>query len=312
MEKAKSRRPAPTVGPLTGAHMSVAGGLPNAIDRALAVRARAIQIFTKNASQWKGKTLTAKEIAAFRTAWEESGLAPAAAHASYLVNLASPDPALRKRSVRALADEIDRCDRLGIPHLVVHPGAHMGTGVTAGCDRAAESIDLARGIAPAPAVALLLETVAGQGTTLGRRFEELARIREGVSRRNLVQFCLDTCHVHAAGYDLVSERGWEETFLEFDAILGLESLRLIHVNDSKNERGSRVDRHEHIGKGRLGVAPFARILRDPRFRAVPKILETPKGKDGVVMDRRNLSLLRRLAEEPTAEPTGGALPPEVQ
>ena len=125
-------------------------------------------------------------------------------------------------------------------------------------------------------------------------------MREGVSRRSLVQFCLDTCHVHAAGYDLVSERGWEETFLEFDSILGLENLRAMHVNDSKNERGSRVDRHEHIGKGRLGETPFARILRDPRFRAVPKILETPKGKDGVVMDRKNLALLRRLALEPPA------------
>ena len=153
-----------------------------------------------------------------------------------------------------------------------------------------------------PTVTVLLENVAGQGTTLGRRFEELARMREGVARRNLVQFCLDTCHVHAAGYELASERGWEETFSEFDAILGLENLRLFHVNDSKNERGSRVDRHEHIGKGRLGVEPFARLMRDPRFRAVPKILETPKGRDGVVMDRRNLSLLRRLAEEPPAEP----------
>ena len=311
MEKAKPRRPAPAEGPLVGAHMSVAGGLPKAVDRALAVRARALQVFTKNASQWKGKVLDFNEITAFQTAWEASGLAPVAAHAAYLINLASPDPALRDRSVRALADEIGRCGRLGIPYLVVHPGAHMGTGVAAGCDRAAESIEMARGMAPAPAVVLLLETVAGQGTTLGRRFEELARIRDGVSRRSLVQFCLDTCHVHAAGYDLVSERGWEETFLEFDAILGLESLRLIHVNDSKNERGSRVDRHEHIGRGRLGAEPFARILRDPRFRAVPKILETPKGKDGVVMDRRNLSLLRRLAEEQTAgaPPT---LPPGVQ
>ena len=140
-------------------------------------------------------------------------------------------------------------------------------------------------------------------------------MREGAARRNLIQFCLDTCHVHAAGYDLASERGWEETFSEFDAILGLENLRLFHVNDSKNERGSRVDRHEHIGKGRLGVAPFARIMRDFRFSAVAKILETPKGRDGVVMDRRNLSLLRRLAEETPAasrSPSRPGPPPRIQ
>ena len=155
----------------------------------------------------------------------------------------------------------------------------------------------ARAIAPAPSVMILLEAVAGQGTTLGRRFEELARIRDGTSRRDSIGVCFDTCHVHAAGYDLVSERGCAETFEEFDHVLGLETLRVFHVNDSKNERGSRVDRHEHLGRGRLGPEPFARILRDPRFRAVPKLLETPKGKDGVVMDRRNLAFLRRLAEE---------------
>jgi deoxyribonuclease-4 len=253
------------------------------------------------------KPLAPADHASFREAWESSGLHPVVAHGSYLINLASPDADLRKRSIAALADELRRCEALGIPLLVTHPGAHMGTGVKEGCDRVAESLDRARAAAAAPSVIVLLETVAGQGTTLGRRFEELARMREGVSRRNLVQYCLDTCHVHAAGYDLVSESGWEETFLEFDAILGLENLRVMHINDSKNERGSRVDRHEHIGKGRLGEAPFARILRDPRFRAVPKILETPKGKDGVVMDRRNLALLRRLAVGPEVE--GIAAPP---
>lgn len=292
---------APTEGPLIGAHMSVAGGLELGVERALKVRARALQIFTKNASQWKGKALAAPEAVRFRAAWEASGLAPVAAHASYLINLASPDAALRERSVEALADELRRADRLGVRFLVVHPGAHMGSGVRAACDRIAESIDRARALAPAPDVLVLLETVAGQGTTVGRRFEELARIRERVARRDLTQLCLDTCHVHAAGYDIVSEEGYEETFRDFDDVLGLETLRLFHVNDSKNERGSRVDRHEHIGKGRIGTAPFARILRDPRFQAVPKVLETPKGKDGVVMDRRNLALLRKLAEPPRPE-----------
>jgi deoxyribonuclease-4 len=307
--------PAPSEGPLIGAHMSVAGGMTTGIERALKVRARALQVFTKSPNQWKGKRLVGREAAAFRERREASGLGFVAAHDSYLINLASPHETLRQRSIRALADEISRCDALAIPYLVAHPGAHGGSGVRDGCDRVAESLNRAREIAPSPTVTILLETVAGQGTTLGRRFEELARMREGAARRNLIQFCLDTCHVHAAGYDLASERGWEETFSEFDAILGLENLRLFHVNDSKNERGSRVDRHEHIGKGRLGVEAFARIMRDPRFRAVAKILETPKGRDGVVMDRRNLTLLRRLAEEtPPASRSRSRLepPPRIQ
>jgi deoxyribonuclease IV len=292
----------------------VAGGLSNAVHRALQLRARVVQLFTKNSNQWKGKALTPLDAEAFRLAWERSGLVSAAAHDSYLINLASPDYTLRMRSIEALAEEIRRCESLGIPYLVAHPGTPMGSGIRAGCDRAAESINRAREVAPAPGVMLLLETVAGQGSALGRRFEELARIREGTEKRHLVGFCLDTCHVHAAGYDLVTERGWEETFSDFDAILGLESLRWIHLNDSKNERGSCVDRHEHIGRGRLGEEPFARILRDPRLRAVPKVLETPKGRDGIVMDRRNLTLLRRLAMElpSSGSSTRLELPPGVQ
>lgn len=307
--------PAPSEGPLIGAHMSVAGGMAAAIERALKVRARALQVFTKSPNQWKGKRLVSREVAAFQERLVASGLKFVAAHDSYLINLASAREPLRNRSIRGLADELRRCEALAIHYLVVHPGAHGGQGVRDGCDRVAESLNRAREAASAPSVTVLLESVAGQGTTLGRRFEELARIREGAARRNLVQFCLDTCHVHAAGYDLASERGWEETFSEFDAILGLENLRLFHVNDSKNERGSRVDRHEHIGKGRLGVEPFARIMRDPRFRAVAKILETPKGSDGVVMDRRNLALLRRLAEETPAPSRSRSLtepPPGIQ
>lgn len=294
-------RRAPGGGPLLGAHMSIAGGIPRAIERALAVRSRVVQLFTKNCNQWKAKPLDPVEASAFRESMGASGLVSAAAHDSYLINLASPDPALRVRSIEALAEEIRRCEALGIPYLVTHPGAHMGSGVREGCDRAAESLDLAREMAPAPGVMVLLETVAGQGSTLGRRFDELARIRDRVRRPNLIGVCLDTCHVHAAGYDLTTERGWEETLSEFDTILGLENLRWMHLNDSRNERGSRVDRHAHIGKGRLGTEPFARILRDPRLRPVPKVIETPKGKDGVVMDRRNLALLRRLAEAPASE-----------
>ena len=304
MTKPKTYPPVPGAGPLIGAHMSVAGGAVTGIERALAVRARALQIFTKNSNQWKGKPISDAEAAAFREAWAASGLAPVVAHDSYLINLSSPNPALLQKSIEALADELLRCETLGVPFLVVHPGAHMGSGVLEGCDRVAASINEARALAPAPSVIVLLETVAGQGTTLGRKFEELARIRSGVVRRDLTQYCFDTCHVHAAGYDLTTEKGYEETFREFDAILGLESLRVFHVNDSKNERGSHVDRHENIGKGKIGVGAFARLMRDPRFTAVPKLLETPKGADGVVMDRRNLALLRRLAEEPGADDSG--------
>lgn len=277
--------------------MSVAGGLVTGIERALKLRIRALQIFTKNASRWQADPLGEEPAAAFRSAWQSSGLHPVAAHGSYLINLASPDRALRAKSIEAYADELRRAEALGIRWLVTHPGAHMGQGENAGCDRIAESLDRARALAPAPEVFTLLETVAGQGTTIGRRFEELARIRDRVARPERVGVCFDTCHVHAAGYDLVSERGCAATFEEFDAVLGLQSLQLFHVNDSKNERGSRVDRHEHLGRGRLGPEPFARILRDERFRTTPKLLETPKGKDGVVMDRKNLAFLRRLAGE---------------
>jgi deoxyribonuclease-4 len=290
--------------------MSVAGGLVLGIERALKLRIRALQIFTKNASQWRAPVLEDHHAATFRCAWEASGLAPVVAHGSYLINLASPDPALRRKSIEAYADELARAERLGVRYVVTHPGAHMGQGTEAGCDRIAESLDHARALAPAPSVITLLETVAGQGTTIGRTFEELARIRGKATRPDLIAVCFDTCHVHAAGYDLVTERGCAATFEEFDRVLGLESLRVFHVNDSKNERGSRVDRHEHLGRGRLGPEPFARILRDSRFRAVPKLLETPKGKDGVVMDRRNLAFLRRLAatseERAGEEPARGA------
>lgn len=287
--------------PLIGAHMSIAGGLDKSIERALAVHARVLQIFTRNANQWKAKRLSRSDVESFRRAREASGLHSVVAHDCYLINLASPNEALRRRSVETLAEELLRCEALGIPFLVAHPGAHMGAGLREGCDRVAASLDRVRAIAPAPRVSVLLETVAGQGSTIGRSFEELSRIRERVKRPDLVQFCLDTCHVHSAGYDLVSERGYEQTIQEFDDILGLETLRAIHFNDSKTERGSLVDRHEHIGKGHLGTEPFRRMLRDPRLRAVPKILELPKGKDGVVMDRRNLGLLRRLWTE-TAKP----------
>jgi deoxyribonuclease-4 len=293
-------KPTAPVGPLIGAHLSIAGGMFRAIERALALRVRVLQVFTRNTNQWKAKRLLRSDVRSFRDAWAKSGLHSIVAHDCYLINLASPNPVLRRRSIQALAEELTRCETLGIPFLVTHPGAHMGSGFRAGCDRVTDSLNRVRAIARAESVTVLLETVAGQGTTIGRRFEELARIRERVERPDRVAFCLDTCHVHAAGYDIVSEPGYEQTIQEFDDVLGLETLRAVHFNDSKTERGSLVDRHEHIGKGHLGTAPFARMVRDPRLSAVPKLLETPKGKDGVVMDRRNLALLRRLWMETSA------------
>ncbi|HEY2925071.1 MAG TPA: deoxyribonuclease IV [Candidatus Eisenbacteria bacterium] len=286
--------PKASPGPLIGAHMSIAGGMFRAVERALAVRARVMQVFTRNTNQWKARRLLRSDVKSFREAWAGSGLHSVVAHDCYLINLASPNPVLRRRSTAALAEELSRCGALDIPLLVTHPGAHMGSGFRDGCDRVVDSLNAARAIPGAGSVVVLLETVAGQGTTIGRSFEELARIRERVERPDLVGFCLDTCHVHAAGYDILTERGYEETIQEFDDILGLEALRAIHFNDSKTERGSLVDRHEHIGKGHLGTKPFARMLRDPRLSAIPKLLETPKGKDGVVMDRMNLNVLRRL------------------
>ena len=284
-------------GPLIGAHMSIAGGLANAIQRAVRVRARALQLFTRSTQQWKAKPLSRAEVAAFREAWRASGLTSLVAHDCYLINLASPNGVLRRRSIETLAEELRRCELLGVPYLVTHPGAHMGGGLAKGCALVADSLNRARTLCPAPSVIVLLETVAGQGTAIGRSFEELAWIRERVARPDLTLICLDTCHVHAAGYDIVSEAGYERMIQELDQVLGLETLRAIHLNDSKTERGSFVDRHEHIGRGKIGAEPFARLLRDPRLRAIPKIIELPKGKDGVAMDRRNLGLLRRLADE---------------
>lgn len=278
--------------PLLGAHMSIAGGLHRAVERAVALGCTALQIFTRNASQWQAKPLAEAEVARFRAAWRDSGIGPIAVHDSYLINLASPDPALRQRSIRAFGEELDRCHRLGTGALVMHPGAHLGTGVEAGLERLCDSFRHIAATAP-PAVEILLENTAGQGTGLGADFAQLGEVMARVPE---LQFglCLDTCHAFAAGYDLSGEAGYAALMAEIDRCLGLDRLRLIHVNDSKKPLGSRVDRHEHPGRGAIGLAAFRRLMRDPRLGAVPKILETPKGEDDV-WDRRNLRLLRRLA-----------------
>lgn len=279
---------------LFGAHMSVAGGLEQAFPRAQAVGATAVQIFTKNANRWSAPPVTAGEQLAFREAWRESGIGPVMAHDAYLINLAAPDAANWARSKAAMLEELQRCADLGIPYLIAHPGAHVGAGVEAGVARIraalAEIFD-----ASDPAVRLLLENTAGQGSYLGGEFGQLARLMEGFGER--VGVCFDSCHAHAAGYDLASAEGYERTMAEFDRAIGFRWLLAFHLNDSVKGCGSKVDRHAHIGEGTIGVEGFARLVRDPRFAHLPMVLETPKGDDGEAMDRANLALLRRLAEE---------------
>ncbi|MDQ6894882.1 MAG: deoxyribonuclease IV [Acidobacteriota bacterium] len=286
---------------LIGAHHSIAGGTPRAVERALSTGCRVLQIFVKNNSRWIGKEIGAPEAREFRRSARSASLPHVAAHASYLINLASPSSELRRQSVGALVDEVERCARLGIRDLVLHPGSHGGEGEAAGVTRLAGSLDETIDRTADTRVRILLETAAGQGNAIGHTFEHLRDALGAVRNRRRVGVCLDTCHVHAAGYDLVSRRGWEDTVAAFDRTVGLRRLRAVHVNDSKRPRGSRVDRHEHIGKGSIGEAGFRNLLADARFAAIPKFLETPKD-EALDFDRRNLATLRRLAEaEPARE-----------
>ncbi len=281
-------------GPLVGAHMSSAGGLPRAVERAVAAGCRALQVFTKNSNQWAGKSLDAAESDAFRRAAAAAGIAPLVSHSAYLINLASPDAVTRKRSLSALVDEIRRCDAAGIPYLVLHPGSHGGDGEETGLDRITRGLDEAAARTPASKTTILLETAAGQGASLGHTFAQLARIRKRAASKARIAFCLDTCHVHAAGYDVVSKDGWRKMLEEAGRTVGLARIRVIHANDSKKERGCRVDRHERIGLGAIGEAGFANLMTEPAFEGVPKILETPKDEAGE-WDRQGLAALRRLA-----------------
>lgn len=288
-----TKRPAGD-GPLVGAHMSAAGGLVRAVERAVEAGCRTLQVFTKNSNQWDGKPLVPAESLAFRRAAEAAGLAPLVSHSAYLINLASPDPVVRTRSADALVDEIERCDASGIPYLVLHPGSHGGEGEETGLDRIARGLDEAAAKTPGSQTTILLETAAGQGACLGHDFAHLAAILARADSRPRLALCLDTCHVHAAGYDVVTKDGWRATLDALDASCGLDLVKVIHANDSKKERGCRVDRHERIGLGRIGVKGFANLMTEPAFERVPKILETPKDDEGK-WDREGLAALRKLA-----------------
>lgn len=280
--------------PPLGAHLSIAGGLHRAPERGRELGVTALQVFTKPPQRWAERTPSREETEAFRRAAAAAGIVFAAAHDSYLINLATADPLLHRRSVVAFRAELDRCLRLGLQGLVTHPGNATGGDPEAAIRRNASAIGGALEASPGE-TAVLLETTAGSGTALGSRFEELARLIEAIPGpvRDRVGICLDTAHVFAAGYDLRED--YDGVIDRFDRVLGLDRLRLIHVNDSKAPLGSRVDRHAHIGQGELGEAPFAALMRDARLRGVPRVLETPKGDDPAAADRRNLELLRRLA-----------------
>ena len=279
---------------LLGAHMSIAGGHALAIERATACGMTACQIFTKNANQWSAKPIAPEAAEAFRARVTASDVGFVVAHDSYLINLASPDDALWERSTAAFADELMRADQLGVPWLVTHPGAHMGSGVETGVARVAAALNRLFAAHPDVGVTVLLETTAGQGTTLGRTFEELATILSLIEDQTRVGVCFDTCHVFAAGYDMRDATTYAATLQAFDDIIGIDRLRLFHLNDSKKGLGARVDRHAHVGDGELGSEAFRLLLTDERFLCHPGILETPKDEDGED-DRRNMALLRGLA-----------------
>jgi deoxyribonuclease-4 len=287
-----------------GAHMSVAGGVAQAVARARLHDCEALQIFAKNASQWRGKPLEAEDIRRFRQGLEQTGIGPVVSHASYLINLATTDAALRAQSIAALVDELDRAATLGLLGVVLHPGACTSGSEDDALTLVAAAIDEALGVKPRARPLLLLEHTAGQGRTIGYRFEHLRAILERTSRSRRVGICLDTCHIAAAGYDIVSEAGYRHTFEQFERLVGFDRLHVVHANDSKKPCGSRVDRHEHIGEGCLGLEPFRRMLHDPRFTGRPLLIETAKAaattKPGEIaldpLDQRNLATLRRLRE----------------
>jgi deoxyribonuclease-4 len=273
--------------------MSIGGGVHTAIERACSIGCTAMQIFVKNNMQWFARPLTRPEIGAFLKHSQRRELLSVFAHANYLINLAATNPQFHANSLRALAEELIRADQLKLPFLVLHPGAHLGAGEEAGLESIIESIDRVLSGIPKIKTRIALETTAGQGSCLGSKFEHLAYIISRVREPERLCICLDTAHVFAAGYDIGSESAVRKIFHQFHRTIGLDRLVAIHLNDSKTARGSRVDRHEHIGKGKIGLAAFRFIMRNRRFRKIPKVLETPKSKD-LREDVENLKMLRAL------------------
>ena len=265
--------------PLLGAHMSIAGGVAESIARGTSIGCDCIQIFTKSSRQWKSRPYTEEEIAAFRRNLRESAIGCVIAHDSYLINLGAPDEALRKKSVAGFIDELERCEGLGVPWLVAHPGSHVGSGEEAGIATIAKSIDEAHKACPGFEVKVALEITAGQGSNLGYSFQQMGRIFDSVKENDRLRLCFDTEHAFAAGYDISNAEGYQRTFAELDEHIGIKRIVAFHLNDSLKPFNSRVDRHEHIGKGHLGTKTFERLLHDARFFGIPMCLETEPGPE---------------------------------
>jgi deoxyribonuclease IV len=283
--------------PLFGAHMSIAGGYYRALEAALEHDCEAVQLFTKNSNQWRAKELIEAEVAVFQETLRRTRVQSLLAHDSYLINLASPDETLYRRSLEAFTIELERAERLGLTFLVTHPGAHVGSGEPAGLKRVAAALSEVLRRCKGYQVQILLETTAGQGSTLGHRFEHLASIVSSVRAPERIGVCMDTCHVFAAGYPLAPGSEYKKTFAKFDELIGIDKLRAFHLNDSLKPFGSRRDRHAHIGRGCLGLEPFRLLVNDRRFRDRPMLLETPKELDqNSNMDAVSLAALRSLVK----------------
>jgi len=274
-----------------GAHMSIAGGLPHAVRRAVEAGCGVVQLFLKNQLQWAGRPLGDDEIGEFRRALEASALRQACAHANYLVNLATPEPDEWARAVAALTDELERAERLGLPFVVLHPGSHRGAGVAHGYAALVRALDEVIRRTDGARVRIALENTAGAGNVLGARAEELGAVFGRARRPERLALCLDTCHLFAAGYDIRTPRRFAAVLHQFDRAVGLDRVAAFHLNDCRSSLGSRLDRHENIGAGQVGLAAFRFLLTHPRVGSLPMILETPKRDDG---DARNLATLRSL------------------
>jgi deoxyribonuclease-4 len=278
---------------LLGAHTSTAGGVSKSIERAEKLGFTAIQIFTKNNNRWFQKQLDEKEISKFRINLKNSNIKFVVSHDSYLINLCAKDKSILRKSREAFLDELTRCEQLGIPYLNFHPGSHLGAGEKEGIKLIVESLNIIHNKTKHFKVSSMLEATAGAGTAIGYRFEQLREIIDLVDNKKRMSVCIDTAHIFAAGYDIKNLKNYKKVIKEFDEIIGLERLKCFHMNDSKKELGSRRDRHEHIGKGFIGKDGFANIMNDKRLKNIPKILETPKGKQ-MKEDIRNLKTLLSL------------------
>ena len=281
---------------LFGAHESIAGGVANAITRGKQATCDTIQMFNKSSNQWRAKPLTDKEIDEFFHQIKETGVTASVSHSSYLINIASPDKDLNKKSYDALKVEMERCELLKIPNLVFHPGSHVGSGEDEGMQRIVDNINKMMSELPDDSVRLLLETTAGQGSNLGYSFEQLASMMDRVEDKRRIGVCLDTCHIFAAGYPITDPKDYKKTMKQFDDTIGIDNLYIIHVNDSLREFGTKKDRHEHLGKGHIGLEAFANFVNDKRLKNVPMILETPK-EDDLKEDIENLKILRSLVKK---------------